>query len=133
MVFFDETPDPVLDDGVENVSALFARPEVSNASNMLQAIRSVPISDFQAASPDLPTKYHCDSVIAHCYNLLSTRQNLFGIMLAAQSGKDSDSNGSLDEEEVLSDQRAFSVVWRDPLPDTNGVHHAFTQQFRWLE
>ena len=68
----------------------------------------------------------CDreSIVANSYRLLSPRQNLFTILIAAQV---TGSSGG-----VLAEQRAVAVVWRDPYPDANGRHPALVRFFKWL-
>ncbi len=65
-----------------------------------------------------------ESIVANSYRLLSPRQNLFTILIAAQV---TGSSGG-----VLAEQRAVAVVWRDPYPDANGRHPALVRFFKWL-
>ena len=65
-----------------------------------------------------------EAIIRNTAGLLSTRQNIFMIILVAQM---LDKTGS-----PSSEQRALAVVWRDPFPDSTGRHPSFVRFFKWL-
>jgi|GEM_PF-5064922 len=49
------------------------------------------------------------------YELFSTRDTSFVILLAAQTGRNADGDNQISDEEVLSSQQAVAYVWRDPV------------------
>ena len=73
-----------------------------------------------------------EGIIRNSAGLLSPRQNLYTIILAAQ-GLDAATN-------VAGEQRAVTLVWRDPYPMANPpanqpparIHCAFVRFFKWL-
>ena len=79
-----------------------------------------------ASLTDIATNsYERESIIRNSLGLFSIRQNLFTIILAAQS-LDSKTN-------VLAEQRAVALVWRDPYPDSQNHHDMFVRFFKWLD
>ena len=46
--------------------------------------------------------------------LFNTRDNTYTILLAAQNGKDRNTDGIISDDEVQSTQKAVAYVWRDP-------------------
>ena len=104
------------------IAAKLASLTTGNAQNSLSLVgRAVSV-----ASVFNTKNYDCEreSLVANSYRLLSPRQNLFTILIAAQV---TGSSGS-----VLAEQRAVAVVWRDPYPDANGRHPALVRFFKWL-
>jgi hypothetical protein len=100
-----------------------------NWTNRVDAFSSITYQDLRTAVPGLATKWVCDDVIGRSYHLLGTRQNLFTILLAAQTGE---SEGGLFESR--SEARAVAVVWRDPYPDpVDDTHRCFVRLFRMLD
>ncbi|MBN1268792.1 MAG: hypothetical protein JXB04_04335 [Kiritimatiellae bacterium] len=87
------------------------------------------VSDLTAVSGEKQSK---ESFLRNSAGLLSTRQNLFTIFVAAQTVRDLNNNGSVTSDEVFAEQRAVAVVWRDPFPDEDGYHPAFVRFFKWL-
>ncbi|AKJ63638.1 hypothetical protein L21SP4_00357 [Kiritimatiella glycovorans] len=71
-------------------------------------------------------KWGADSVMAHSFNLLNPRQNLFTILLAAQS------TAPDDPSQVLAERRAVALVWRDPFRSLDGRHRTEIVYFEWL-
>lgn len=69
-----------------------------------------------------------EGVIRDTAEILGVRQNLFTILVAAQSLTDSGN--------VMGEQRALAVVWRDPYATVdsagNRYHPSFVRSFRWL-
>ncbi|MCF7838462.1 MAG: hypothetical protein K9N49_07505 [Candidatus Marinimicrobia bacterium] len=63
-----------------------------------------------------------------CWELFNPRQNLWGIVLAAQSGE-IEPGGT--EFIVQTERRAFAYVWRDPYPNADGIHPNFVRLFFW--
>ncbi len=78
-------------------------------------------------SPDADNKFLAESPLRNTIDLFDTQQNIFTIIIAAQATTDDAVN-----PQVLAEQRAVAVVWRDPYPDANGRHLAFVRYFRWL-
>jgi hypothetical protein len=72
----------------------------------------------------LTTDARKESLIRNSCQLLSPRQNLFTLILAAQA-LDSLTN-------VVAEQRAVAMVWRDPAENADGHHPAFVRFFKWL-
>lgn len=75
-----------------------------------------------------------DSIVAHSARLLTTRHNLFTILLSARPfsmglGLVADRAG---EGDWVGDERAIAQVWRDPFPDAEGRHRFIVQYFRSL-
>lgn len=81
------------------------------------------------------SKAQRESMISHVADLLHPRQNLFTVVVAAQAirrepGKAYDAD--VDEAtEVVAEQRAVAVVWRDPFP-VNGSYEQKVVFFKWL-
>jgi hypothetical protein len=73
-----------------------------------------------------------EGVIRNTADILSVRQNVFTILVAAQTGSDINNNQKLDPDEVSGEQHAIAVVWRDPYPNAQGIHESFVRYFRWL-
>lgn len=68
----------------------------------------------------------------NCPGLLHARQNLYLILLAAQTANDPTTFGP-PFGVPRTDQRAMAVVWRDPVADANGNHRSFVRWFTWLK
>jgi len=77
----------------------------------------------------VPSEIEKESFYRNSVELLHPRQNLFLILLAAQTVTDPERYGSVPR----TDQRALAVVWRDPLPDSDGHHPCFVRWFTWLK
>ena len=82
---------------------------------------SVPGND--APGMDAMTR---ESFIRTTASLLGVRQNLFTLILAGQALSD---NGA----EVVGEQRAVALVWRDPYKDASGKNRMFVRFLKWLE
>lgn len=92
----------------------------------LSDIARLTEADLAASMPDVVlAPAQMESIIRTTAGLLGTRQNLFTIILAVQSLGDSG--------EVMAEQRAVEVVWRDPYEDpVTGRHPTFVRFFHWL-
>jgi hypothetical protein len=83
------------------------------------------------------TELERESILAHTWELLGTRQNLFVIIVA--EGAPAGGVGRLATGEILVGRRAVAVVWRDPFPTEDPVgsgvfrHKCFVQFFKWLD
>ena len=64
--------------------------------------------------------------------LLSTRQNLFTILLAGGTYSQGMGQGSA-LGQSLGMQRAVAVVWRDPVPSDNGRHDYRVLYYKTLD
>ena len=78
-----------------------------------------------------------ESLIRNSYRLFSPNQNLFTVIVAAETIKDNPKGakrGSFGPEDVITGHwRALAVVWRDPFPDANGVYETDIRFFKYLE
>jgi hypothetical protein len=74
-----------------------------------------------------------ESLFRNSANLLGVRQNLFTLIIAAQSGHDVNNNTRIDNDEEFGEARAVAIWWRDPYPNANGYNESFLQFFKWLE
>jgi hypothetical protein len=75
-----------------------------------------------------------EAALAYSCNLMSTRQNLFVVLIAA--GPFSRGLGrvaSMKSGDWLGTQRAVVVLWRDPFPNADGVNPCRVRLFKWLE
>jgi len=87
--------------------------------------KSLLQSGFPASSP--LSDAHIESVIANSMDLVGFRQNLFTIILAAQTIKTSP-EGDI----VTGEQRAVAVVWRDPFINSNGNYAVIPRFYKLL-
>ncbi len=72
------------------------------------------------------------AVVRNSSMLLGTRQNLYTIIVTAQSVVDANNDGAVQNDEIVGEQRAVAVVWRDPYR-VNGNYNTFLRFFRWLD
>jgi hypothetical protein len=56
-----------------------------------------------------------ESVLRNAMELFNPYDSTFTILLAAQSGRDANSDNALSSEEIRSTRKAVAQVWRDPL------------------
>lgn len=111
-------------------AVLVASNTVTLFTNLSQ-IASVPENTFkQIAQNSSPIIYdsHIESIIANTADLFRFRQNIFTMIVAAQTTRTDPSGG----ETVVGEQRAVGVVWRDPFPNGAGRHASFTQFYKIL-
>lgn len=66
-----------------------------------------------------------ESVVGTASRLLNPRQQIYTVVLVGQAVSDSD--------QVLAEQRAVALVWRDPYPNDDGSHNSFVRWIHWLE
>ena len=125
-VFYDV---PVNQDTISTNRRLLIGETYSFVSDLIDARPFANLSDIsRVSSASLPSSFNSfeqESIIRNSIHLLSPRQNIFTIILAAQS-MDSYKN-------VVAEQRALAVVWRDPYPDSSGHHDMFVRFFKWLD
>jgi hypothetical protein len=76
-------------------------------------------------------KFGRESVLRNSIGLLSTRQNVLTLFIAAQAVDDTADDG-VGPEDIRAEQHAVAVVWRDPFPNSAGDCPAFVRFFRWL-
>ena len=95
-----------------------------------KSISFTNLSDLQhmgpritAAASTLSSATH-ESIVRNSAGLFSPRQQLFTVILAAQS---LDENGF-----PTAEKRGVGLVWRDPYPSTNSMHQTLVRNFRWL-
>lgn len=99
----------------------------TNLSQMGMISDSAYKQAVQSAS-SLILDAHIESIIANTADLFSFRQNIFTLILAAQTTR-TDPAG---DETVVGEQRAVAVVWRDPFPNSSGRHATFTKFYKIL-
>jgi len=88
--------------------------------------------DWEAEFPDL-SDVERESLAIYSTGLMGVRQNLFLIVVAAAASEYG--VGSVNESATSGRAllRAVALVWRDPVPNAEGLHDCFVQQFQWLE
>ncbi len=77
-----------------------------------------------------------ESIIRNTYRLFNPNQNLFTIVVIAQSIIDNGKQGTWepDEDVITGEKRAVALVWRDPFPDPDtGRHEMFVRLFKYLD
>ncbi len=93
--------------------------------SMIGEVQSV----YSAGSPYysyLTTDERIEALIRNVANIISIRQNIFGIVIEAQA---------LSEDDVvMGGSKAFAVVWRDPVEDAaSGIHPMYMRYFAWID
>jgi hypothetical protein len=73
------------------------------------------------------TELDREAIIRNSCELVGVRQNLFAILLAAQTALTPEEYGP-----IRAEQQALAIVWRDPYPDASGRHPCFVRWFTWL-
>jgi hypothetical protein len=73
------------------------------------------------------TELDREAIIRNSCELMGVRQNLFAILLAAQTALTPEEYGP-----IRAEQQALAIVWRDPYPDASGRHPCFVRWFTWL-
>jgi hypothetical protein len=123
------------------------RADVASAQAFAQAVQAArPYTNrsdlMRMSEPDLRTALALDpaqveGLVRNTAGLLSPRQNLFVILVAAQSVTDRIDPGTISDFEIQAEARAAVVVWRDPYPSydatSNAVNRAFVRMLKWLE
>lgn len=86
---------------------------------------------WEATFPNL-SDVEREALAAYSTGLMGVRQNLFLILVSASSA--GYGVGVFDEGVVKGRgrQRALALVWRDPVPNAQGLHKCFIQHFQWL-
>jgi len=77
------------------------------------------VTNVFSALPGGLTPFQQESVCRNTAGLFNTRQQYFKILLFAQTAK---TVPLLQDKSVLADVRAVAEVWRDPLPNAEGIH-----------
>ena len=77
------------------------------------------VTNVFSALPGGLTPFQQESVFRNTAGLFNTRQQYFKILLFAQTAK---TVPLLQDKSVLADVRAVAEVWRDPLPNAEGIH-----------
>ncbi len=121
---------------VTNAAALVSGVHVwRGATNAFENVADIGALDWRRL-PGFGTKsdLEIESMIAHTCGLLTTRHNLFTILLSARPfsmglGTVADRAG---EGDWMGAERAVAQVWRDPFPNADGRHRYVVQYFRWL-
>lgn len=75
-----------------------------------------------------------ESIIRNSYRLFNANQNLYTVIVVAQSIKDADKNGLFNKsnDTVSGEKRAVALVWRNPFPDEDGHFEAYIRLFKYL-
>jgi hypothetical protein len=66
----------------------------------------------EVISSDNP--WELESFFRNTRELFNTREQHFAILLAAQTGTDTDQNGQISDDEVRGTEQAVAYIWRDP-------------------
>ena len=75
-----------------------------------------------------------EALIRNSSGLLTTRQNLFVVFIAAgASYKGAGSAGQKSLSAMLSHRRAVALLWRDPYPDANQNHGWLVKYFSMID
>lgn len=76
-----------------------------------------------------------ESIIRNSYQLFNPNQQLFTIVVIAQSINDQGTVGSFNEDDdvISGEKRAVALVWRDPFPNSSGRHEMFVKLFKYLD
>jgi len=133
-VFLDQPIDaaPELEPTLARIDANGAR---TIADRIIAQTSTRPFDGLAAMGKNMPTIYSAsfnnnltsddriESIIRNSVNLMTTRQNVFGIMLDAKVLSE---NGN-----VTGNEKALAVVWRDPAK-INGVNETIVRYFTWL-
>ena len=133
---FSPTPDGFNGWNVSNEVANFATGIRTLSSSMpMTNISDIGIMGASGFWPAGAPKWFKESVVRHSADLWSARQNMYTVFIAGQAlrrepGKASDALVD-DNTEVVAEQRAVAVIWRDPFP-VNGVHEQRVVFFKWL-
>ncbi|HMO05092.1 MAG TPA: hypothetical protein PKC67_15590 [Kiritimatiellia bacterium] len=110
-----------------NTARTFADAIIARTSttpfDRLSQIGSLPTIYSSSFNNNLTSDARIESLIRNSINLFTTRQNLFGIILQA--------NTLSPDGAVTSVDRALAVVWRDPVA-MNGVNNTIVRYFAWL-
>ncbi|MBX7259302.1 MAG: hypothetical protein K1Y02_23270 [Candidatus Hydrogenedentes bacterium] len=107
-----------------SVVALATKDTTFEATSLDSGAAWVTASEFTNSSFSLNNNEK-ESVIRNSYRLFNANQNLFTLIVVAQT---------LNEERVVTgEKRAVALVWRDPFPNGAGQYEMFVRQFRYLD
>jgi hypothetical protein len=73
-----------------------------------------------------------ESVLRNSMGLFTTRQQLFTIILRADSFSAKYGFQDLKHGNVMSTAQAVAQIWRDPMPNASGRHPCFVRLFKIL-
>jgi hypothetical protein len=73
-----------------------------------------------------------ESVLRNSMGLFTTRQQLFTIILRADSFSAKYGFQDLKHGNVMSTAQAVAQIWRDPMPNADGRHPCFVRLFKIL-
>ena len=79
------------------------------------------------------SKAEKEAPLRNSLQVFNPRQQFYTIVFAAQSGMDYNKDKLITDDEVLSQKIGVAVLWRDPVPDSTGIHHSFIRFFKWLD
>ena len=106
----------------------------SQSPNQFMNMSDIGALDWRGLLPTL-RDVERESIIAHSYQMMGTRQNLFAILIA--SGPFSRGLGRVADRRRSGDwlgyQRALAYIWRDPVPQGENQSCPYhICSFRWL-
>lgn len=90
---------------------------------------------FRAAPYDMDNNKK-ESIIRNTYRLFNPNQNLFTVILVAQTLIDNNAHGKWEPgiDVVTGEKRAVALVWRDPFPDPETKRHQMNiRLFKYLD
>ena len=103
--------------------AIIAQTSVRPFDGLAAMGKNMPTIYSSAFNGSLNSDERIESLIRNSVNLMTTRQNVLGIMLEAKV---------LSEDgAVTGNEKALAVVWRDPVA-VNGVNETIVRYFTWL-
>ena len=153
MAVFRDTPvddypgGPVIKNVNEDLAAEIVRSVYANGTNEYDSAAGWVTTEAFApgSSSDLNKLFEADpyymnntrkeSIIRNSYQLFNANQQLFTIVVVAQTINDQGTVGSFNEDDdvISGEKRAVALVWRDPFPGTDGRHEMFVKLFKYLD
>jgi hypothetical protein len=100
----------------------------------INVLTLVPWDDTATVKPALGSLNEMDreSVLRNSMGLFTTRQQLFTIILRADSFSAKYGFQDLKHGNVMSTAQAVAQIWRDPMPNASGRHPCFVRLFKIL-
>ncbi|MDD5706110.1 MAG: hypothetical protein PHR35_09300 [Kiritimatiellae bacterium] len=78
-------------------------------------------------------EFEREALIRNACELLTTRQQIFTILIRADAFSSTYGMEGVSQGNVLATATAVAQVWRDPVPDAEGNHPCFVQYFKILD
>ena len=105
----------------------------------------IPVPDLSETLQEEYYQYD-GNLVGQWFGVMNPRQNLFTILVAAQSIIPKPAGTPITAADVMSERRAVLVVWRDPwptaedsrkydesVPKADRTHRSFVRFFKWLD